>query len=348
MSTERDLEANVHGKIKAGVNTSRTQWEYVFSPETREQLHELLDFDESLIPENSKDTEAVARSVTGARVVLSTWGAQPYTPALLDTCPDLELVLYGAGSVKGFVTEELSARKVTVCSAVHLNARPVAEFVLGIILSSLKNVFAIDREMKERGRAGWHRDKMHFPGGYYGSSVGLLGYGRVTRALLERLEPFDFQVYLNDPHLSENEIEALGVRPATQDWIMANCDVVSLHHGNTPDNRHMINRTNLELLKPGARFINTARGQLVDEDALVERLSIGDVTAFLDVTYPEPPEEGHPFYTLPNCILTPHIAGSVGREVHRMGDYCLRELRHWLAGETLENPIDLATVQERG
>ncbi len=338
----------MEGKIKAGVNTSRDKWEYVFSPSTRERLHEILDFDESLIPETSTDVEAIKDSITGARVILSTWGAQPYTADLLVACPDLALVLYGAGSVKGFVTDELTTRGVTVCSAVHLNARPVAEFTLGLILTSMKNVFSLNREMQKHGRDAWSRDKAHFPGGYYQTSIGLLGYGRVTQALLTLLEAFDFHVYLNDPHLSRGDIEALGVRPAEQNWIMANCDVVSLHHGNTPENRHMLNRENLALLKSGARFINTARGQLVDEDALVERLSRGDITAFLDVSYPEPPAEGHPFYKLPNCILSPHIAGSVGREVQRMGDYCLAELERWLRGEPLENPVDLATVQQRG
>ena len=72
-----------------------------------------------------------------------------------------------------------------------------------------------------------------------------------------------------------------------------------------------------------------------------------EITAYLDVTYPEPPEAGHPFYRLPNCVLTPHVAGSVGREVHRMSDYCLRELKHWIAGEPLESSLQLDALEDR-
>jgi phosphoglycerate dehydrogenase-like enzyme len=335
-------------KPKAGINTVRSQWEHVFSPATRRELHDLLDFDESLIPNDPDDVAAYKASLSGAEVVLSTWGAHAYTPDLLSVCPDISLVLYGAGSVKGFVTDELVQRNVTVCSAVHLNAQPVAEFVLGIILSSLKNVYTFNHSLHQHGREGWQRDKVHFSGGYYHSSVGLLGFGRVTRALITLLGAFEFDVYLNDPHLSTSDIEALGVSEASEEWILANCDVVSLHHGNTPENRHMIDRDKIALLKSGARFINTARGQLVDETALADRLSQGDITAYLDVTYPEPPEDGHRFYKLPNCIMTPHVAGSVGVEARRMGDFCLKELQRWLSGSPLENPIDLESVHHRG
>ena len=128
---------------------------------------------------------------------------------------------------------------------------------------------------------------------------------------------------------------------------MANCDVVSLHKSNNPKNWGLINADNLGLMKNGARFINTARGRIVNETDLVAKLREGEITAYLDVTDPEPPEEGHPFYSLPNCILTPHMAGSLGREVHRMSDYCLRELKHWIAGEALENPLDLHDLGDR-
>ncbi len=328
-------------KLKAGVNTQLDKWNHVFSHETRRALHELVDFDESNIPDDSADTGKIIKGLSGAEVVFSTWGAHTYTQEVLDACPDLKLILYGAGSVKGMANTALIKRGVTVCSAVHLNARPVAEFVLGIILTSLRNVFAHYHAFKTHGASVWGQNRKAFAGSYYKTIIGLLGYGRVSQALIELLAPFDFQVYLNDPYLSPEETKQLGVSHGTAEWIMENCDVVSLHHGNKPENENMIHRDNLALLKPGARFINTSRGQLVNEDDLVARLQKGDISAYLDVTNPEPPEPGHSFYKLPNCILTPHIAGSMGNEAQRMGDYCLRELEHWLAGEELENAVDL-------
>jgi phosphoglycerate dehydrogenase-like enzyme len=331
--------------IRAGINTTKDQFDYVFSSKTREALSELVTVDYSLIPEQATP-ESIRRSIEGAEVIFGTWGSLPYTKYLLDACPDLELILYGAGSFKALVTPELISSGVAVCTAVHINAQPVAEFTLGIILTSLKNVFDHDRRFKRDGRQAWSRDKA-YNGGYYHTRIGLLGYGRITRILIDLLSRFDFEVFVADDFLAAEEAEACGVVKTDIEEIMRTCDVVSIHHADVERNWKIINRSTLELMKPGARLINTSRGRMIDEDDLVDALRKGSITAFLDVTYPEPPEEGHPFYELPNCILTPHIAGSVGAEVSRMGDYCLRELKNWLTGSSLENRIDIGDQELR-
>lgn len=339
---------------RGGINSSRANWEYVFSPAARARLHRLLELDEAAVPafpvdENSSEdyTDAFIRSLSETQILVATWGAHPLTDELLKLCPDLELVVYAAGSVKALVTPELVARGIPICSAVHLNARPVAEFVFGLVVLSLKDLVGFNRRLRSQGPAGWNFDKVGFAGGAYGTTVGLLGYGRVTEQLLPRLKTLDVTILLEDPHLTHQDVRELGAEPAGVEEIMRRADVVSLHHGDTPRNRRMIGPKELDLLKPGSHFINTARGRLVDETALVERLTKGDITAYLDVTSPEPPAEGHPFYTLENCILTPHIAGSLGREVHRMGDYAVREVEHWLRGEPLENQLDLKNLDDR-
>ncbi len=335
------------GRPRAGINTDRRHWEYLFSPNTRAALHDLLAINEDLIPRDSNDENAVAESVRGAEAIISAWGAHPFTPAVLSGCPDLKLIVYAGGSIRHLITNHLREHDPTVCTAVHMNARPVAEFTLGIILASLKDVFTWDERLKRAGPAAWRREEETFTGGYYGTNVGLLGYGRVTEYLIRLLAPFDFNVFLQDRHLSRADARRLGVRLAGVDEIMSQCDVVSLHHAATEENRHLINERNLSLMKPGARLINTARGSLIHEDALAERLRTGELTAYLDVTDPEPPRPGHPFYELPNCILTPHVAGSLGREACRLGDYCLREVENWLAGRPLENSVDLSELDER-
>lgn len=339
---------------RGGINAGRSNWEYVFSPAARARLNALLDFDEEAIPkrdfvdgETALGATPSTQSLEGAKIIVATWGAHPLTEALLRSCPDLELVVYAAGSVKGLVTPAFVAREIPICSAVHLNARPVAEFVFGLVLLSLKDLFGFNRSLRRLGPTGWNFDMRGFTGGAYGTTVGLLGYGRVTSELLPRLRTLDINILLEDPHLSAQEIRELGAEPAGVEEIMRRADVVSLHHGDTVPNRGMIGAKELELLRPESHFINTARGRLVDEAALVERLRRGDITAYLDVTYPEPPPEGHPFYSLENCILTPHIAGSLGRETYRMGDYAVREVEHWLKGQPLENQLDLNEVEYR-
>ena len=238
-------------KKRAGINTLRHQWSYVYGPEARKSLGELLELDETVVPEGGRWNE-FARSVEGAEIVLSTWRAHPFTKELLDRSPNLELVIYAAGSVKPIVTEELINRGIKVCSAVHLNAQPVAEFTLGIILMALKSVFALNDRFHETGPPAWSVDLEHFPGGYFRSRVGLLGYGRVTEQLLRLLKNFEMEILLSDPYLGEEQIRSMGATPATLEEIMSSCDVVSLHHGNTPQNREMINSANLALLKSGS------------------------------------------------------------------------------------------------
>ncbi len=332
--------------IPGGVNTHRAQWESVFSESARHRVLELLDLDEGRIPERV-DATSVRESVSGARVIVSSWGAAPLTAELLAACPDLELVVHAGGSIRDLLTDELAGSGVTVCSAVHLNARPVAEFTLGLILMALKDVFRHNERLHTLGERAWVSDKARMNGGYYGTRVGLLGYGRIAEQLLDRLREFDIDVYVNDPHVSDEAITSRGATPASAEWILENCRVVSVHHADTAENRHMIDRDSLALMPPGSHLINTSRGGLVNEEHLAERLLRGDITAYLDVTDPEPPHDGHPFYRLPNCILTPHIAGSIGAEITRMGDYVVREIENWIAGRALENQIDLESVDFR-
>ncbi|MFW5689942.1 MAG: hypothetical protein ACOC1U_10245, partial [Spirochaetota bacterium] len=169
--------------VPAGINTVRDRWEYVYRERAQRELAQILDYDPALIPE-SGDPEEYRRSIAGARIILSTWGAHPLTEEILSLCPDLELVVYAAGSVKGFLTPEFIARGIPVCSAVHLNAQPVAEFTLGLILMALKQVFAHNQELHERGPAAWRKGDDGATVGYYHSRVGLLGFGRITALLL--------------------------------------------------------------------------------------------------------------------------------------------------------------------
>lgn len=337
-------ESHTH-KPRIGVNTNLGQFNYVYSPQTQSAIAEIAEIDYSKIPE-TVSTEAIVDSVSGAEVIISTWGALPYDRQILDACPDLKLIIYAAGSFKAYVTPALAATQIKACTAVHLNAQPVAEFTLGLILTSMKNVFRHDREMKQHRRHAWRKPRP-YNGGYYRTRIGLLGYGQIARLLLRLLRSFEFDVLIADDFITREEAEAQGATKADVREVMSTCDVVSIHHADVERNWGIINRDTLKLMKDGARLINTSRGRMINEDDLAEKLREGTITAFLDVTHPEPPATDHPFYELPNCILTPHVAGSIGTEVYRMGDYCLRELENWLAGRQLENQIDIRDLETR-
>ncbi len=328
--------------MKIGINAGQKFWE-VYNETARARLEQLgASFAE--VPRERAVTEGdVVELVRDADVVVGTWGMLPFTRRVLDACPSVGLVVYAAGSVKGFVTEELRDRGVTVLSAAHINGRPVAEFVLGIMITELKGVFRANARIHDAGRLAWRRSEIESPG-LYGSTVGLIGLGKITRYLIGLLRPFDVRIMVEDPYLEESQAKELGVEKASIEQIMQEADVVSLHHANIPQNWGMITRERLALMKPGSAFVNTSRGRLVDEAALVDALRTQDLVAYLDVTYPEPPEDGHPFYSLPNCILTPNVAGSYAREVERMGEWAVDQVEAWSNGKPLDGVVDLGRL----
>ena len=264
------------------------------------------------------------------------WGSLPVDQALLDAAPGLRLVLYSAGSIRPVATPAMWRRGVRVTSNANVNGVPVAEFSLGMILMCFRDVFAQQVRFRERGRAAWHQPRMF---AYYGSTVGIIGMGNVGKALLGLLAPFQFKKLVHSFYPFESQAAAAGAEAVGIDELMARSDAVVLLAPNIEEYRHLIDVRRLALMRDGTFFINPGRGALVDEAALIAELQQGRLTACLDVTDPEPPVEGSPFYSLPNCILTPHVAGSTEAECLRFGDQVVRELAHYLAGEPFENEI---------
>ena len=165
----------------------------------------------------------------------------------------------------------------------------------------------------------------------------------IGRLVRERLRPFDVEVLAFDPFVTREQATALGVEMVSLEEIFRQCDVVSLHTPWLKETEGMITAALLDQLKPGATFVNTARGAVVNEADLIAVMTRRpDLTAVLDVTHPEPPVAGSPFYTLPNVILTPHIAGSKDRECRRMGSLMIEEFDRWSRGEGLKWGIDKA------
>jgi len=287
-------------------------------------------------PFSSRDQAAHADALARANVLFTGWGAPPLTAEFLDQAPRLKMVFYGAGSVRATVTPEFWARGLRITSAFRINAIPVADFSLGLILVALKRGWAQARSMQaHRGR----KVKEPLPG-IYRSRVGLVGLGACGRLVLDRLRPFDLQVAVVDPFLRADDAERLGVEAMDLDRLFAECDVVSLHAPWLPSTEGMIHGRHLALMKPQATFINTARGAIVREGEMIEVLRARpDLQAVLDVTWPEPPAADSPLYDLPNVVLYPHIAGSTGPECRRMGAFMVEEYHRYLRGEPLQSEL---------
>lgn len=277
--------------------------------------------------------------------VFSTWGMPELSEDEIARClPNVKCVFYAAGSVQQFARPFL-ARGVRVFSAWAANAVPVAEYTVAQIILAGKGFYGYGALMRARNYAECNRRKKGYVGNY-GERVGLIGVGMIGSMVAERLRDFHLDVCAYDPFLSTDRAASLGVTPVSLEELFETCRVVSNHLANNAQTRGMLNYDLFSRMLPYSTFINTGRGAQVVEDDLVRLLrEREDVTAVLDVTDPEPPLEGHAFYTLPNCHLTPHIAGSLNAETHRMAEYMIEEFDHVKLGCPVRYEVSLKMLE---
>ncbi|MGN9842950.1 hydroxyacid dehydrogenase [Nonomuraea sp. H19] len=293
------------------------------------RLDSLADIDVTLVAERFDDPRLALAEV---EVLITGWGCPPLDEALLAAAPRLRAVLHAAGSVKSLVSPACWERGLLVSSAADANAVPVAEYTVGAILLAGKGIFTLgERYRRERA---FTLAEVHPLVGNNGRRVGIVGASRIGRKVIDLLAPYDLDLCLSDPYTSVE-----GIRQTSLEELLSSSDIVSLHAPATPETTHMLNRERLALMPDGAVLINTARGSLVDTDALVAELKSGRLSAILDVTEPEPLPPHSPLFDLPNVFLTPHIAGSQGNELSRMGAAVVDELELLAAGSPLAHQV---------
>ncbi|MFJ8539982.1 hydroxyacid dehydrogenase [Streptomyces sp. NPDC093591] len=293
------------------------------------RLRKTSDIDPELVVRDFTDP-ASAAALAEAEVLITGWGCPHLDADVLAVAPKLRAVLHAAGSVRSLVGEALWKHGVTVSSAVTANALPVAEYTLAMILLAGKDTFT-HRERFRTSRA-YPTPAETAPTGNVGRRVGVIGASRVGRRLLELLRPFDFTVLLHDPYVSPAEAAELGAESMSLEDLLRHSDIVSLHAPDIPETYRMLDGDRLALIRDGGVLINTSRGALIDPESLTDELVSGRLHAILDVTEPEPLPVGSPLYHLPNVFLTPHIAGSLGNELERLGRTVVEELERLVAG----------------
>lgn len=277
--------------------------------------------------------------------LFATWGMPALTEKQIgEYLPNLKAVFYAAGTVQGFARPFLN-RDVKVFSAWAANAVPVAEFTVAQIVLSGKGYFQGMRRMETGGREAFSAFSHSLPCNYR-VKIGILGAGMIGSRVLQMLQGYDFETLAYDPFASEEKLAALGARRASLEEIFSECQVISNHIANLPSTQKILRYEHFSKMKKNAVFINTGRGAQVVEDDLARALREGpDRTALLDVTWPEPPEADSPLLTLPNCILSPHIAGSMNNEVARMGAYMAEEYEALSAGRPCRYQVTLDILE---
>ena len=295
----------------------------VFDNECQKKLKQELDFIE---PFTSMDQLETRKSdFSNVECIFSTWGHPELSAEQIRKFfPKLKYVFYGAGTVQYFARPFFECG-VRIFSAADANSIPVVEYCLAQILLANKGFYQTCAIYSE---GDYHTAKNYtskFPGNY-GEYVGIIGVGKIGRGVVEALRPYKLKIAAYDPFLSDEASRSLGVELWSLDKIFEECSVISNHLANNDQTQGILHYGHFSKMKPFATFINTGRGAQVVEADLVRALEEdASRTAILDVTWPEPCEDNHPFFKMKNIFLTPHIAGSVGEELARMGEFMYEE-----------------------
>ena len=280
----------------------------------------------------------LADLMSDARVVITGWGTPPIENELIARLPTLGLIAHSAGSVKHLVNAYTFERGIRVSTAAGANAVPVAQLTVGLMVTLLKQLPWIG-EAYRKGNWDEVRRRKAVCRELQDMTIGLISASRVGREVIKLLTGYPrLTIKLYDPFITDAQARSMGVELASLDDV-CRCEVVSIHAPNIPETRHMFNARTLALLPDHAVLINTARGAILDEAALVAELHRRPLYVALDVTDPEPPTPDSPLRTAPNLLLTPHVAGAMAQARHDMGQVAIEETIRFLQGKSLRQEI---------
>ena len=306
----------------------------VYSDSLKQILFEKLGMDSTVY--TGKMVLEEPEKFQNVEYIFSTWGMPGFTEDEIRKClPNLKCVFYAAGSVQYFAKPFLACG-VRVFSAWLANAVPVAEYTVAQILLANKGYYqAANRYSRGDDFEEARKDFVKCPGNY-DTPVGILGIGAIGELVCEMLKPFRLKVLAYSRSLTEEKAVAMGVEKSDIETIFKTCQVVSNHIADNPRTKGIFAKEYFASMLPYATFLNTGRGaQVVEQDLADVLAERPDLTAVLDVTWPEPIEKNNPLIGLENCFLTPHIAGSSGNEVCRMAEYMVAEYDRYASGKTL-------------
>jgi phosphoglycerate dehydrogenase-like enzyme len=317
-------------KPVVAITIGKKHYQRMFSPQALKTLEEFAEVIHA--GEEPASKEELITLLANADACLTSWEVAQLDADVMAAAPNLKAMAHMGSSVKRFVSDAFWERGVHLTSAGIALARSVAETTVGLMLVGQKQIWPLGQHVRD---GGW-RDSPVWERWYsrelFRKRVGIIGASNVGRHVIELLKPYEVNILLYDPFVDEAGAAELGVTKVELDELLAQSDVVSLHAPANKATYQMLNAEGLARMKDDALLINTGRGTLIDEQALIAELQKGRFFAFLDVTDPEPPALDNPLRSLPNVVVTPHIAGCI-ENCNHMGELAVEELRRFFAGE---------------
>ena len=274
-------------------------------------------------------------------ICVTHWDRPNFNEEVLKNAPHLKLIAHAASSV-GFLTDLVYEKGIKVCSAHKVMAKYVAEGTLTYILSALRRIPVYDRAMKEVSEKWWQEGSDYT---LMNRKIGLVGLGMIGRFLLDFLKPFDVKIKLYDPYVSPDSLkEHSNIELCSLEEVLSWADIISIHAAKTPETFHMLNADRMKLIKDNALLVNTARGSLIDTDALINELKKERFVAVLDVYEQEPLPTDSPLRQLKNTVLMPHKAGA-GSPPDEYALVVLEEIKRFMNNEQLLHEVPYNTFK---
>lgn len=270
--------------------------------ELAETLGEIIWLDTTKASENE-----LKEKIKDCDTFITCWGSPSLTPEILECAPKLKLLTHLGSTVAPVVCDEVYERGIKVISSFDYYSRSTAEGAVAYMLAALRNIpFYTDRL---KNKKIWRETDDYTDGVIY-KTVGIVGFGGVGRYVTKMLKSFDAQIKVYDiAEISNKEKECYGITQCGIEEIFSTCDIISLHLPYNDSTYHIVDDTLLSKIKKGALLVNTARGAVMDEAALIKHLENGDFGAALDVYEKEPIDMDSPLLSLPNVLMLPHQAG---------------------------------------
>lgn len=286
------------------------------------------------VKEASGDEDELIPALEGVEVLVTQLA--PVTEQVFASADELRLVVCTRGGPVNVNVAAASSRDIPVCYTPGRNAPAAAEFALGLMLAAIKRIPAAHASLS---RGDWRGEFYSYEENgmeLEGATIGLVGFGSIGRRITSVLRAFGSEVLVYDPFVEPTEVEEAGARKAGLEELLRNSQVVSLHARLTGDTKGMIGSEQIALMSEGSVLVNTARGGLLDYDALCDALQSRHLgAAALDVYDEEPPPEGSRLFEAPNLVLSPHMAGATRQTAHRAADTAAAEVRRYVRGQKL-------------
>jgi len=290
-------------------------------------------------------TPAMKKQLATAEALITTWDSPCFGDELLQLAPNLRIVAHCGGEVKKRFTGSL-LDKLTITTAPEPMARATAELAAALVLYCGRGIDAYRAALRKRNNKIY--DDAHLrgtPESLIGREIGMIGFGRIGRKIVDLLRGFDLRWRVYDPYASREgardaQVEFVELKP-----LLRAADLLVLAAALTDETRGLLGRRNLALLPNGATVINVARGAVLDLDALTNEVRKGRLQCAIDVTDPvEPLSPVHPLRNLPGAIVTPHIGGGTSKARHEMADDLIDDLGRFFRGEIVKNRVTTAML----